>query len=483
MNDELQQDEMQQDSAQPPGLELDGAAFREMVDAVMERLAPLLDGITTAPAAWPERAAPPSHASFDAGTGLDAVLDDLFGRLPAGINTAAPGFMGYVPGGGIPHAAVADLIASVVNRYVGISLPAPALAALERDVIRWMAGSAGMPATAGGTFTSGGSAANLIGLVAAREAHFPDGGDAGAHVHRGTLYVSDQAHHSVLKAARFAGLRTSQLRVVPTDDAFRMRTDALADAIRDDRRNGRVPFLVVASAGTTNTGAVDPLAEMAGIAADAGAWFHVDAAYGGFFALTERGRALLAGMERADTLVLDPHKTMFLPYGTGALLVREPQRVAALFATAAEYLPQRSADDVVEPAELGFELTRPFRGLRVWLPLRLLGVAPFRRVLDEKLDLARWLDAELRQVDAVEVVASPQLSTLAFAARRRPGEDAGAVNRRSRELLEHVNASRDVLVTGTTVRQRFIVRPSIVSFRTHLRQVETVAERVRSWRG
>lgn len=462
----------------PNELELDGDTFRALVDAALERLTPLLDGMAGAPASWPGGAAVAAGGQpAEGGAPVSVVLDELFGRLESGINTAAPGFMGYIPGGGVPHVAVADLIADVINRYVGISQPAPQLAAVEREVVRWFVSVLGLPAHAGGTFTSGGSAANLIAVAAAREHHFA--ATAAVDAVRGTIYVSDQAHHSVLKAARFAGVRRDQVRVIPSDDTFRVKPDVLRDVMRTDAAAGRRPFLVVGNAGTTNTGAVDDLAELADTAAEHGAWLHVDAAYGGFFALTVRGRAALAGIERADSVTLDPHKTLFLPYGTGALLVREPQRVASLFAATAEYLPPR-ADEDVEPAELGFELTRPFRGLRVWLPLRLHGTAVFTRLLDEKLDLAHRLHAELAAMQHVEVVAAPQLSTLAFAARRHAGEALDDVNARSVALLEHVNRTRRVLVTGTVLRGRFVIRPSIVSFRTHAEQVGLLAELVRS---
>jgi aromatic-L-amino-acid/L-tryptophan decarboxylase len=459
-------------------LELDGAAFRALLDTVLAHLEPLLDALPHAPASWPDAPAPAALPLPREAVPASQVVDELFKRLPAGINTAAPGFMGYIPGGGVPHAAAADLIGNVINRYVGISPPAPHLVALERDVIRWFAQIVGMPASAAGTFTSGGSAANLIAMAAAREDRFPSAGEVTDDVLRGTIYVSDQAHHSVLKGARIAGVHAARVRMVPSDDAFRMSIGALRDAIDADRAAGLIPFMLVASAGTTNTGAVDPLAALADVAAEEDLWFHIDAAYGGFFALTQRGRRALHGIERADTLVLDPHKTLFLPYGTGALLAREPARVSRAFTLSAEYLPQRGGDEP-EPAELGFELTRPFRGLRVWLPLRLHGIDAFTRLLDEKLDLALLLERELRDSDGIEIVARPQLSTLAFAALPRGGESADETNARTAALLDVINRDRRVLVTATTIRGRLLIRPSIVSFRTHEPQVRHLIDAVR----
>jgi aromatic-L-amino-acid/L-tryptophan decarboxylase len=459
-------------------LELDGTAFRGLLDAVLVHLAPLLDALPHAPASWPDSPPPTAVPLPRDAAPVAQVLEELFERLPAGINTAAPGFMGYIPGGGVPHAAVADLIGDVVNRYVGISPPAPHLAALERDVIRWFAQIVGLPAGAGGTFTSGGSAANLIAMAAAREDRFPSAGEVTDDVLRGIIYVSDQAHHSVLKGARIAGVHSARVRMVPTDDAFRMSADALRDALDADRAAGLIPFMLVASAGTTNTGAVDPLAALADVATDEDLWFHIDAAYGGFFALTQRGRHALHGIERADSVVLDPHKTLFLPYGTGALLVREPARVSRAFTLSAEYLPQRGGADP-EAADLGFELTRPFRGLRVWLPLRLHGMDAFTRLLDEKLDLALLLERELRGCEGIDIVATPQLSTLAFAARPRDAEDVNVTNARTAALLDAINRERRVLVTATTIRGRLLIRPSIVSFRTHEPQIRELLDALR----
>jgi aromatic-L-amino-acid/L-tryptophan decarboxylase len=282
-----------------------------------------------------------------------------------------------------------------------------------------------------------------------------------------------------MKGARMAGISAAQINVIQTDATFRMRTDLLRAAIVADRAAGLEPFLVVASGGTTNTGAVDPLHELADITAAERLWFHVDAAYGGFFALTECGRHVLSGIERADSVVLDPHKTLFLPYGTGALLARDPERVARAFDLAAEYLPQRE-EPHVEAADMSFELTRPFRGLRVWLPLRLHGMGAFSRALDEKLELARRLERAVREIETLELIAPPQLSTLALAVRGRVHETLADVNVRTQRLLDAVNADRRVLVTGTMLRGRFAVRPSIVSFRTHAAQIDDLIARLKS---
>jgi aromatic-L-amino-acid decarboxylase len=253
-----------------------------------------------------------------------------------------------------------------------------------------------------------------------------------------------------------------------------MDVDAAAAMIGADRRAGRRPFLLVGSAGTTNTGAVDPLPALAALASREDVWFHVDGAYGGFFRLTARGRNRLAGMELADSVTLDPHKTLFLPYGTGALVVRDPARLAAAHEVGGHYLQDLDADEnVPDYAHLGLELSREARGPGVWLPLHLHGVAAFRSALDEKLDLAELVHDKLSAVAELEVPWRPELSTVVF--RMRPADDSPAAAQRadeaSRRLLERINASRRIFLSSTVIGARYTVRLCIVSHRSHADRV------------
>ena len=396
------------------------------------------------------------------GTPAGPLLDLLFEKaIPASFNNAGPGFLAYIPGGGQPYAAAADLISSAVNRYVGVFAPAPALVQLETNVIRWFARAVGYPESAGGFLTSGGSLANFSALVAARHEKLPE------NFLRGTLYVSDQGHHCVRKAALLAGFPGANVREVPSDAAFRMRLDALRERVAEDRASGFTPFLVVESAGTTNTGAVDDLDALADFAKDEGLWLHADAAYGGFFALTARGRAALRGLARADSIVLDPHKGLFMPYGSGCLLVRDPGALRRSHSVQAHYMPGMQDDpDSVDFCEISPELSRNFRGLSVWLPIKLCGLAAFRASLDEKLDLAREAAEGVRAIPGMTIVAEPQLSLFAF--RLAPaGASAEEANRLSRELMARVNARQRVLLTGTLLGDVFAIRMCILSFRTH----------------
>jgi len=419
----------------------------------------------------PMRRPPPTNGApkldAESPVGLSTALEELRGAVAASWNTTSPRYMGFIPGGGLPTAALADFVALAVNRYVGIRAMAPALAGIESSVVRWLSDLIGYPETALGVLTSGGSASILTAIVAAREALLPP---SAAYL-RGTLYVSEEAHASVRKAARAAGFLTDSIRTVPVDARFRMDVGALDELMRADRDAGRKPFLVVASAGTTNTGAVDPIGRVCDVAERHGAWVHADGAYGGFFLLTERGRKLLGDLSRCDSVTLDPHKGLFLPYGTGALVVKRGATLARAFATNASYLRDVSADEA-EPnfTDLSFEMSRDFRGLRVWLPLRLHGVGAFRDALDEKLDLTAHAYRELSRDERLEILAEPELSTLVF----RPRNGDGAA------LLDAVNSSGRTFLSSTVLGGKVAVRMCILCFRTERCHVDDAIAAIRA---
>ena len=396
------------------------------------------------------------------GEGRD--LDDLLPLVEAaaakGFDTANPGFVGYIPGGGLYAAALGDFLACVVNRYTGVAQPAPALVALEASLLRWLCDVFGLPDTARGVLTPGGSMSTFSAIVAARTARL------GEQFLDGTLYVSGEVHHSVMKSAQIAGLPRDAVRVVPADAELRMDVDALRNAVRADRARGKRPFLVVASAGTINAGQVDPLEAVAEVAGAEDLWLHVDAAYGGFFQLTARGRERLRGIERADTITLDPHKGLFLPYGTGCLLARDGAALRAAHEVVAHYLPAPS-DDPALPDFSAYspELTRDFRGLRLWLPLHLHGVDTFVRALDDKLDLAAYVHAQLSAMPELEVPWTPDLSLVAFRPRGGTDEDALA-------LLDRIHASGRVWLSAAPINGRTFLRVCILSHRSQRDRME-----------
>jgi aromatic-L-amino-acid decarboxylase len=461
-------------------LELSGEEMRRLVDAAMEHVAAHVDSLPEQPSSAIEGGCRLARSLVEPlpeeGTPFPKLLSLLFERaVPRSLNTAGPGYLAYVPGGGILHAAVADLIADSINRYVGISGGAPGLVRIEANVVDWFREIVGFPPEASGILTSGGSLSALTAIITARQERLPE------DFFRGVLYFSDQTHHSLAKCARLAGFPAANLRTLPSDSHFRLRLDTLEDAVQEDRKRGMTPFLVIGSAGTTNTGAVDPLSELADFCAAQSLWLHVDGAYGGFFLLTEEGRQRLRGIERADSVVLDPHKSLFLPYGTGALLVRDGEALRRAHSAEADYLPAtRGNDFAVDFSEISPELTRPFRGLRVWLPLRMHGIGPFREALEEKLVLARWAADELKKIEGIEIVAEPQLSTLAF--RLNPGgiEDAEELNRLNRTLMKRINRCKRVLLTGTRLGDRFVIRICVLSFRTHHDRMEMCLEDIRA---
>jgi len=456
-------------------LELNSDAMRELIQQAMERIVEHIESLPTQPVSDVTEGAELARSVVEPmpeeGVAFSDLLELLFGRLvPKTYNTASPGYLAYIPGGGLFHAAIADLIADSINRYVGVWMAAPALAQLEANVLRWFAEMIGYPSSARGLLTTGGSLANFTALVTARRDRLPE------NFLSAVLYASDQSHYSVIKAALMAGFPERNLHEVPVDGQFRIRIGALRERIASDRAAGLRPFLIVASAGTTNTGAVDNLEALANVAREEDLWLHVDAAYGGFFMLTERGRNMMRGIERADSVTLDPHKALFLPYGTGSLLVRDGEALRRAHSVHADYMPpMQDNPDLVDFCQFSPELSRDFRGLRVWLPFKMHGAEAFRNSLDEKLDLAAWVTEELRRIPGMEIVAEPQLSLVAFRL-VRDGLNPGELNEINRRLLDRINIRQRVFLTATTLSGIFVLRICILSFRTHLDRMEAAME-------
>ena len=469
-------------SAEDRTLELSPDAFARLIDAAARRAVAHVASLARQPSADVEGGVALARSLVEPlpeeGRPAEELLDLLFDRVvPKSFNTAGPGYLAYIPGGGLPHSAVADFVAAATNRYVGVFAAAPGLAQIEANVVRWFADIVGYPAEARGILTTGGSLATFSAVVAARRDRLPE------NFLSGVLYTSDQAHYAVEKAALLAGFPARNVRKVPSDDLFRLRVDALERTIAEDRAAGLTPFLVVGNAGTVNTGAVDDLAELAVLCEREGLWLHVDGAYGGFFLLTEEGRRRMRGIERADSVVLDPHKGLFLPYGTGALLVRDGDTLKRAHALTGDYMPSmQEAPDLVDFNLLSPELSRGFRGLRVWLPLKMHGIGPFRANLEEKLALTRLATEELSRMPGIEILAEPQLSIVAFRL-TRPGLDEPQLNALNRNLLERVNARKRVYLTGTVLRDRFAIRICVLSFRTHRERIEMALEDIRAEAG
>jgi aromatic-L-amino-acid decarboxylase len=405
------------------------------------------------------------------GSALSPLLDDLFREwIPRSFTAPGPGYLAYIPGGGLFTAALADFIANTTNRYTGVWQAAPALVQLEANALDWLREWMQFPPEARGLLTSGGSMATFNAILCARERHL------GAEIRRGVLYTSDQAHHSVLKAAKLAGIMPDRVRAIACDDRFRLPVDALAEAIARDRRAGLTPFAVVSSAGTTNTGAVDPLDRIADLCAAEGLWHHIDGAYGAFFYLCDELRPTLRGLSRADSLTLDPHKGMFLPYGTGALLVRDGAALRAAHEATADYLPAMPhPSEFYDPSQHGPELSRGFPGLRVWLSIKMFGSAAFRSAIAEKRALALEAAGRIAALPHVAIDAPPELSLFAFHL-TWPGASRAEEDRATRALMEETTKRGRVMVTGAVARGRYLGRVCVLSFRTHRPAIDALVQ-------
>jgi aromatic-L-amino-acid decarboxylase len=467
-------------------LDLSGSDFSALMNDVVLFLAEFLDRLPDAPfIETPDRfelLRDPfmRQAPSESGRPLRELLQIISRAADNDLNTASGSSLQAIPGSGLVSSAAADLIAGVLNRFTGLSVGAPAMVAMEADVLRWMAGLVGLPPTATGILTSGGSMAVFSAILCARGTKLP------ADFRRGVIYATDQTHHALAKALRLAGFPDDALQLVAVDGKLRMDVSALKAAIARDRDTGRIPFCVSANAGTTNTGTIDPLPELAQIAHDEGLWYHVDAAYGGFFQLTERGRQRLAGIEHADSVVLDPHKGLFVPFGTGCLLVRSEEALrhshAGGDAPILHNIHELGADGVHLPdfADLSPELTRPNRGLRLWLPLQLHGLAAFREALDHKLDLAQQVYGALREMPQLHVLDEPDLSVIAFHC-RIPRSTHAEEDHATKEMLRYVNASRRVYLSSTIIQGRPIARIAVLNFRTTAEIIEEAVNAIRTF--
>jgi aromatic-L-amino-acid/L-tryptophan decarboxylase len=428
------------------------------VDALVARLAnPEADPVLrrAEPAEMRSRlSAPPPEQAGEYHAVLARVLADV---LPYASRTDHPGYFAFVPSFTTWPAALAELTAAAANPYCGAWMESAGATQVELEVIDWFRTWLGMPASTAGVLVTGGSAANLTALLVAREA-------AGGPSDDGVLYVSDQAHSSLARTARAMGLRPHQVRVLPTDDRWRLPPETVAAAIRADRRAGRVPVALCASAGSTNTGAVDPLEDLADVCAGEGLWLHVDAAYGGFAALTPKGRAVLAGIGRADSVTLDPHKWLFQPMECGSVLIRDGARLERTFAIHPDYLDGNHTlgDDEVNFADRSLQLSRGFRALKVWMSVQTFGLAAFRAALQRNLELAEFAEALVRSRAELTLMAPATLGIVCFR-REWPGCDESETERLGMTLVEALERSGRALVSSTRLAGRHAIRICILN--------------------
>ena len=382
-------------------------------------------------------------------------------------------FFGYISPCSMYYSALGDYMAAVMDEYAGEFASSPGAVRMEYQLLDWMAELVGYrPGTAKGVLASGGSIATLTCIVTAREAH---GLKAGKYT-RAVVYYTRFTHHCVAKALHIAGLGGCVMREVATDADFGMDPDALAEMIRADRTAGLDPWLVVSSAGTTDLGNVDDLERIGAITHEHGLWFHVDAAYGGFFILCDLVREQFRGIELSDSVVMNPHKGLHTPFGLGAALIRDGRHLYQAHYYTADYLQDRAFhDQEVSPADVSPELTRHFRALRLWLPLKLIGVAPFRAMLSEKLLLARYAWKRLQSIPGFEVGPEPQLSIFVF----RYIDVEGDVDEFNRRLVERLRRDGTIVLTSTLIDNVYMLRLCILSYRTHIDTIDLAIDVIR----
>jgi glutamate/tyrosine decarboxylase-like PLP-dependent enzyme len=370
--------------------------------------------------------------------------------------------LAYIPNHPTFPGAVADLLIAGTNVFAGSWQGGPGAAVVELAVIGWIRDLLGLAPTTTGVIQSGGSMANLVGLAVARERHLADAAGRVA-------YMSDQAHSSVGRALRLLGVE--HVRELATDDGFRLEPQTLAEAVADDRAAGRTPWCVAAAAGATNTGSVDDLRGLAAVAATEGLWLHVDGAYGGFLALTDRGRARMPGLELADSLVLDAHKSLYVPIAAGIVLIREGEQLERAFSVRPEYLRDAYALGGVSFSDRGPELTRPFRALKVWMTIKSFGFPQLAAALDRSLDLAEQAAREIDDDPGLEVVTGPWLGMVTF----RSTRGVPAV-----DLVQAVERSGRGMISTTELRGETVARICVLGHRTQIEDIRAVLAAART---
>lgn len=390
--------------------------------------------------------------------------------LESGIEPTSGRFFGYIPGGGLPVAAIGDMIAALTNRYSGVAGACPGAVEIENQVMKWIRLLLDWPETSWGTLQSGGSMATLTAIVAARSTRKTQ------DWFNSVIYCSEEAHHCFHKALLIAGLQDVPFRKIKADSRGRLLMSHLKEQIALDKSDGLSPWILCATAGTTNLGAIDPLKECHEICQQEKIWMHIDAAYGGFFWLTEKGKKRLQGLEFGDSLVLDPHKGLFQPYGLGIVIVREGDLLRKSLVSRAAYLQDLAKEGVSSPGDYSLELTRHFRALRLWFSLKAYGMKAIRAALDEKLLLADYLFSELSQISGIKLFAEPELSIVAF---RCEGTDKDSTNQKTTELLAKILNGGKIHLSSTTIQGFLYLRLCVLSFRTHFEDVQISIEVVR----
>jgi len=459
-------------------LEIGTSEFRQLADKVLNLCTELLDSLNSAPAFPVQTSGELTQGAFCKPLPQNGLHAEAFHALSDVVQHSrvpSPRFFAYVFGSGDPVAALGDLFASVLNQNVTAWRSAPAAVTIERTVISWLAEAVGCTGFTG-SLCGGGSSANLMALAMAREAKAP-ANENGAQP--GLIYTSSEAHMSIAKAAALLGLGHRSVRYIPVDKDFRMNTAALAAAMDADIAGGLKPIAVVATAGTVNTGAIDPLHDIARVAHERGAWFHVDGAYGALAAIADP--ELFMGLDQADSLSLDPHKWLYQPADCGCLLYKDPGWARVAFSHSGEYARPLSEDPIEGFAffEESIELSRRFRALKLWLSLRYHGLSAFRDSIRKDLDHARLLRQRIESQPALELLAAGPLSAVCFRYRGQKSLTDEELNQLNAKILRRVVHERGrVFISNASIGGRFALRACIVNHRSSAADVDTIVDEV-----
>lgn len=468
---------MNRPDREPPELELPLETMRELgyraVDALVDRYRTLPDdpawkgGSRAEIDARMPLAERPRAAPRDPHEVLDRAVNQI---LPEAARIDHPRFFAFIPSAPVWGAVLGHVLATGFNVFQGTWLASAGPSRVEVQVTDWFRRWLEMPEGAGGVLTSGGSVANLMAVVMARE--------LAGNPERPVVYLSDQGHASLRRGSRLAGIPAEGIRTLPTDDSLRISPAAVGRAIDEDRERGRTPILICANGGATNTGRVDPLDELADVARDRGVRLHVDAAYGGFAVLTDRGRRALAGIGRADTVTLDPHKWLFQPFECGGLMARDPAELVRVFGERADYLQDTELGDTqVNFGDRGVQLSRSFRALGIWMTLEMCGLDALRRGIAHGMDLAERAQGRIESSAELRLLSAASLGIVLY--RWDPGGMApGQVDRANRRIQEQIVQSGLAMVSSTRLDGRYALRLCILNFRTGWDDVEAVLERV-----
>ena len=405
---------------------------------------------------------PRRHDSYE---NLLAFIDSHLNQ--SGINAASGRHLGYIPGGGLLESAIGNYIASLGNYYSGVSYAAPVAVEIENHLIQWTGEIMGYKPGFLGNITSGGSIAHLTALHTARNARKIKS----ENIRNQCIYFSSETHHSIHKGLKLTGLDESHIRIIPVDAKYCLDTKVLESQVLNDIKAGLTPFMIISNAGSTNSGSVDDIPFISQFCKRHNIWHHVDAAYGGFFNLTTRGKAVLKGIQNSDSMILDPHKGLFQSYGLGIVLIKYGEFLQNAFTEHADYMRDAEIKEPLSPADLSIELTRPFRGLGMWMALKIHGIEKFAEALNQKLDLAEMFHHRIKEMK-FETGPKPQLSVVLF----RLKNDA-----HNTELIRDIHKNCPVFISSTNYGAQLWLRIAVLSHRTTLEHIEELLSYLNEW--